>query len=90
MHLGKCRIEEGFWAEVVVTAVYLINRCPSTALGMKTPEKVWSGHPPSLDRLRVFDCLAYAHIRQDKVEPRDLKCMFLGDDFSASVPIMLQ
>ena len=67
-----------FWEEVVVTAAYLINRCPSSALGMKTPEEVWSGHPPSLDRLRVFSCLAYAHIRPDKVKPRALRCMFLG------------
>ena len=45
---------------------------------MKTPEEVWSGHPPNLDRLRVFGYVAYAHIRQDKVEPRALKCMFMG------------
>src|SRR4051812_33274240 len=45
---------------------------------MKTPEEVWSGHPPDLDKLRVFGCVAYAHIRQDKVEPRALKCMFMG------------
>src|SRR4051812_11190612 len=45
---------------------------------MKTPEEVWSGHPPDLDKLRVFGCVAYAHIRRDKVEPRALKCMFMG------------
>lgn len=70
-------LKEVFGAEVVVTATYLINRCLSNSLGMKTPEEVWLGHPPSLYRLRVFGCLAYAHIRQDKVEPRALKCMFL-------------
>ena len=67
-----------FWAEAVATTVYLINRCPSTALDMKTPEEIWSGHPPILNRLKVFGCLAYAHIRQDKLEPRAIKCMLLG------------
>lgn len=45
---------------------------------MKKPEELWSGHPPNLDRLRVFGCVAYAHIRQDKTEPRALRYMFMG------------
>ena len=52
--------------------------CPSIAIYMKTLEEVWSGHPPSYDRLRVFGCVAYAHIRKDKLQPRAIKCMFLG------------
>lgn len=67
-----------FWAEAVMTVDYLINRCPSTAIGMKTLEELWSGHPPSLENLRVFGCVAYAHINQGKLDPRALKCMFLG------------
>src|SRR3954471_23054695 len=76
--LTSAGLKKVFWGEGVPTATYLINRCPSTALDMKTPEEVWSGHPPDLDKLRVFGCVAYAHIRQDKVEPRALKCMFMG------------
>lgn len=67
-----------FGAKVVVTITYMINRCPSIALGMNTPKKVWSCHPADLDNLRLFGCVVYAHIRQDKVEPRALVCMFLG------------
>ncbi|KAL4181500.1 hypothetical protein AMTRI_Chr12g237640 [Amborella trichopoda] len=32
-------------AEVVMMICYLINRSPSTALGEKTPQEVWSGTP---------------------------------------------
>lgn len=39
---------------------------------------MWGGHPPSLKILRTFGCVAYAHIRQGKLKPRALKCMFLG------------
>lgn len=39
---------------------------------------MWGGHPPSLKILRTFGCVAYAHIRQGKLERRALKCMFLG------------
>lgn len=61
-----------------MTATYLINRRPSTTLRMKTPEDVRSVPPPDLYKLRVFGCVAYAHIRQEKVEPRALRCIFLG------------
>lgn len=47
-----------FWAEVVVTIAYLINRGPSSSLGMKTLEEVRSRHPPNIDKLGVFECVA--------------------------------
>lgn len=52
--LVSTRLKKVFWVEVVVSVKYLINRCSSTALGMKTPEEVWSKHPPNLDRLGVI------------------------------------
>src|SRR3954468_10936019 len=76
--LTSAGLKKVFWAEAVLTATYLINRCPSTVLDMKTLEEVWSGYPPDLDKLRVFGCVAYAYIRQDKVKPGALKCMFMG------------
>ena len=29
-------------------------------------------------KLRIFGCIAYAHVKQGKLEPRALKCRFLG------------
>ena len=76
--LVSAGLKKVFWVKAIMTAAYLINKCPLTTLGMQTSEEVWSGHPHSLARLRVFGCLAYAHIRQDKVEPKVLGCVFLG------------
>ena len=67
-----------FWAEATVTACYLINRCPSSAIGFKTPIEVWTGHPAKYETLRTFGCIVYAHIRQEKLEARARKCIFLG------------
>ena len=67
-----------FWAEVVSNATYLINKCPSTTLNFKTSEEIWSGHPTDYKNLKVFGCSAYAHVRQDKLEPQAIKCVFLG------------
>jgi len=33
-------LSKEFWAEVVNTAVYLVNRSPSTAIDLKTPQEV--------------------------------------------------
>ena len=62
----RCMMLEGsvlkrIWGEAVNTAAYLVNRCPSTALELKTPEEVWTGHPPKFENLRVFGCMAYAY-----------------------------
>ncbi|KAI5641000.1 hypothetical protein M9H77_19142 [Catharanthus roseus] len=61
-------IPKPFWGEAVSTAVYLINRSPSTAINFKTPLELWSGEPPNLSNLRVFGCAAFAH--QKEVEGR--------------------
>ncbi|KAL0537750.1 hypothetical protein IC582_026735 [Cucumis melo] len=67
-----------FWGEAAQTACYLINRSPSTALNLKTPQEVWTGKAPSLEHLRVFGCTAYAHVKDGKLNKRALKCMFIG------------
>ena len=67
-----------FWGEALTTTAYLINRSQSNSIGFKCPEERWSGRKPNLNHLRVFGCAAYVHTREGKLEPRSLKCVFLG------------
>ncbi|KAH9752645.1 hypothetical protein KPL71_014775 [Citrus sinensis] len=76
--LLNANLSKGFWAEAVTTTAYLINRSPSSALGFKTPQELWSGKPQDLSNLRIFGCPAYAHLKQGKLEPRAVKGYFLG------------
>lgn len=76
--LSNSQLSKSFWAEAAATACFLINRSPSTAIGKKTPEELWSGTPADYSILRVFGCPAYAHVDNGKLEPRSLKCVFLG------------
>jgi len=62
----------------VTTATYVINKSPSATIGVKTPYEMWIGHKPNLEHLRVFGCIAYAHIKQGKLEPQAKKCIFIG------------
>ncbi|WVZ62982.1 hypothetical protein U9M48_012667 [Paspalum notatum var. saurae] len=76
--LSNAGLNKHFWAEAASTACYLINRSPSITLDKKTPIEVWSGSPADYSQLRVFGCTAYAHVDNGKLEPRAIKCIFLG------------
>ena len=60
-------------------ACYLVNRLSSSAIGGKTPLKVWpEKFSQDYDSLRVFGCLAYYHVTKDKLDPRVRKGVFVG------------
>ncbi|KAK2438086.1 putative mitochondrial protein [Trifolium repens] len=70
MNMTRCMLKEkelphSFWGEAVVTACYVLNRCPTRQVS-KVPEAIWTGHTPSVKHLRVFGCLCYKHIPDQK------------------------
>ena len=67
-----------FWAEAASTVCYLFNCSPYVALNKKNPIEVWSGSPTDYSQLRVFGCIVYAHVDNGKLDPRAVKCIFLG------------
>ena len=76
-----------FWADVVNTVVYLINKGPSSALDGDIPEEAWTGKQVKYSFLRTFGCESFVHIDKDdrtKIEAKFKKCTFIGygvDDF---------
>jgi len=62
-----------------VYARHLINGLSSTAIGGKTLLEFWSGKATrDHDLLRVFGSPAYFSAKNDKVNPRASKFVFLG------------
>lgn len=57
---------------------YLIDLSLASALEFKIPEEMWRGITPSYSHLKPFGWMAYVYIKQDKLEPRALKCVRLG------------
>ena len=53
----------------------MINRSPSVAI------EVWFGSPTTYLALKIFGCSAYSHADSGKLEPRSMKCIFLGYEF---------
>ena len=66
------------WIEALNTSCYLVNRSPSTTISCKILMELWLGRMADYAKLRIFGCTAYAHVKQGKLEPRALKCRFLG------------
>ncbi len=54
------------WAEAARTAVYVHNRVSHSALEFKTPEEVFLGKKPKVGHLKIFGCLVFIHIPEDK------------------------
>lgn len=74
-----------FWADAIVTAVYLLNRMPSKVLDFQTPLQTLSTQSllPSVLMLppRTFGCVAFVHLlktQRIKLDPCALRCVFLG------------
>uniref|UniRef100_A0A2N9HQG6 Integrase catalytic domain-containing protein n=1 Tax=Fagus sylvatica TaxID=28930 RepID=A0A2N9HQG6_FAGSY len=79
---------ERFWGEAALTAVYTINRLPSSALQNVTPFECLYGTPASYSSLRVFGCACFVLLQpheHSKLEPRSRLCCFLGTSTSCRI-----
>ncbi|KAG8490426.1 hypothetical protein CXB51_013710 [Gossypium anomalum] len=76
--LSNANLPKSFWAEPTSTVCFFINRSPSVAIEKKTLQEVWSGNPANYSDLKICGCPVYAHVDNGKLEPRSIKCVFLG------------
>lgn len=81
--LQEANMDQKMWAEAVNTAVYLKNRSPHKAVKDCTPEEKWSGRKINLKHLKVFGCIAHAHVPDQlrkKFDPKSKEYLFVGYD----------
>ncbi|GKB48500.1 retrovirus-related pol polyprotein from transposon TNT 1-94 [Tanacetum coccineum] len=69
--------ESGIARHLTVGGTPQQNGSPSIAIEKKTAMEMWSGHQRDYDLMMVFGCVAYSHVKQGKLEPRAVKCIFL-------------
>ena len=70
-----------FWTEATQYAVHILNLSQPAILGEVTPSEKWCKHKLSVEHLRVFGCVAYALIpdeRRTKLEEKSIKCVLFG------------
>ena len=79
--LSKGHIPRSFWPEAVIWSIHILNRSPTLVVQNVTPEEAWNGRKPSVNHFRIFGCIAYAHIpdqKRKKLDEKGEKCIFLG------------
>lgn len=64
-------------------ATYLINRIATRSLSKSTPYEMLKGKKPSLDHIRVFDCIGYTrteYVGRRKLGDRSRTLVHLGTE----------
>jgi len=57
--LNESKLPKYFWADVVYTATYVLNRTLIRPILKKTPYELYKGRKPSVSHLRVFGCKCF-------------------------------
>ena len=55
-----------------------MNRSPYTSIYFQIPEEGWSDNPVDYFMLKIFGCPMFAYVKDRKLAPRTVKCMFLA------------
>ena len=79
--IAHAGLSKSYWAEAVNTASYIRNRLPTSTVKDATPFEKWYGRKPKVDHMRVFGCIAYAHIpdcKRKKFDEKAEKLRFVG------------
>ena len=74
-------LSKKYWAEAVSASVYLKNRSPSAAIKDATPEELWTKKKVDISHLRIFGCIAYAHIPKNfrkKLDSKSEQMIMIG------------
>ncbi|MCO5615015.1 hypothetical protein L7F22_069303 [Adiantum nelumboides] len=83
---AKCMLKDKglsncYWAEAINTKCYLMNQSSTKILKGITPYEAFHKVKPKVHHLRVFGCLAFTHVpdeKRKKLDDKSRKCIFLG------------
>ncbi|GJZ51127.1 retrotransposon protein, putative, ty1-copia subclass [Tanacetum coccineum] len=79
--MSQTTLPKSFWDYALESAARILNMVPTKKVD-KTPYEVWHGQAPKLSYLKVWGCEALVKrdtlTKPDKLEPRALKCIFVG------------
>jgi len=64
--LNEKNLPNYFWAEAVATVVYIMNQTPTTTIHGMTPEEKFTCKKRDVSHLKVFGCIAYVHVANEK------------------------
>ncbi|GJS90793.1 retrotransposon protein, putative, ty1-copia subclass [Tanacetum coccineum] len=79
--MTQTTLPKSFWDYALESDARILNIVPTKKVE-KTPYEIWHGQAPKLSYLKVWGCEALVKrdtlTKLDKLEPRALKCIFVG------------
>ncbi|GJT91477.1 retrotransposon protein, putative, ty1-copia subclass [Tanacetum coccineum] len=79
--MSQTTLPKSFWDYALEYAARILNMVPTKKVE-KTPYEIWHGQAPKLSYLKVWGCEALVKrdtlTKPDKLEPRSIKCIFVG------------
>ncbi|GJW79517.1 retrotransposon protein, putative, ty1-copia subclass [Tanacetum coccineum] len=78
--MSQTTLPKSFWDYALETAARILNMVPTKKVE-KTPYEVWHGQAPKLSYLKVWGVGTVKRdtlTKPDKLEPRSIKCIFIG------------
>jgi hypothetical protein len=79
--LYNANLPQYLWGEAILTAVYLYNRTPHSAISYKTPYEIMYKRKPNISNIYTFGSITYYKNKGNnitKLEPRANKAILLG------------
>ncbi|KMQ81501.1 retrovirus-related pol polyprotein from transposon tnt 1-94 [Lasius niger] len=77
------KFPEAIWAELVNSAVYILNRTGKSSEEGVSPYELWMGKKPRIKHLRIIGSVCYVHIpiqKRRKMDEKAIKGYLVGYD----------
>lgn len=75
-----------YWAKAITYATYLMDICPTKSVPNMILEGEWNKIKHNVSHMRVFGCMAYAHILDEliiKLDNKGEKYIFVGYSYES-------
>jgi hypothetical protein len=78
--LNEKKLLNYFWAEIVVTTDYIMNRTPTTTFHGMTLKEKFTCNQLDVSHFKMFGYITYMHLPNEKrstLDPKAEKCIFI-------------
>jgi transposase InsO family protein len=80
---SEVEFPDAIWAELVTSAIYILNRTGKSSKDGVSPYELWMGKKPRIKHLRIIGSSCYVHIpaeRRRKMDKKAVKGFLVGYD----------
>lgn len=74
-------IPKQFWPKAVNWSINVLNMCLTLVVKQITLEEAWLSRKPTVNHFRIFGCVTYTHVpdeKRKKLDDKGMRCVFLG------------